>query len=207
MEGVSTQQTTAGNRRTLWILLAVFFVPWLLGTGLYFYLTETGIRPETTSKGTLIDPARPLEDVGLTTVDGEPVRLEDLKGRWTLVHIASSACEDPCPKNLYHMRQVRIALNKDIDRVQRLLVLTDTDRLETLRPLLEREYPQMKTATGTDQALSRFTHQFLETGSGREDWVFLVDPLGNLMMGFPPDLDPRGMLKDLKKLLKYSQIG
>jgi hypothetical protein len=102
---------------------------------------------------------------------------------------------------------VRIALNKDIDRVQRLLVLTDTDRLETLRPLLEREYPQMMTATGTDPALSTFTRQFLESGYGRDDWVFLIDPLGNLMMGFPPDLDPRGMLRDLKKLLKYSQIG
>jgi cytochrome oxidase Cu insertion factor (SCO1/SenC/PrrC family) len=207
MEGVSTNQAATRNRRTLWILLAVFVVPWMLGTGLYFYLTETGIRPETTSKGTLIDPARPLDDLALSTLEGEPLTLEDLKGRWTLVQIATSACADPCPQNLYHMRQVRIALNKDMDRVQRLLVLTDTERLDTLRPLLEREYPQMTVATGSEQAVAALTGQVLGAGPERADWVFLVDPLGNLMMGFPPSLDPRGMLKDLKKLLKYSQIG
>jgi cytochrome oxidase Cu insertion factor (SCO1/SenC/PrrC family) len=207
MQTVSTQAVGAGNRRTLWILLVVFFVPWLLGTALYFYFSETGIRPETASKGTLIDPARPLDPFALSTLDGEPFGLENLRGRWTLVHLGPSSCADPCQQNLYHMRQVRIALNKDMGRVQRLLVLTDSERLESLRPVLEREYPQMTTVTGSQQALEQMTGQFLDTGAHRDGWIYLVDPLGNLMMGFPPDLDPRGMLKDLRKLLKYSQIG
>jgi cytochrome oxidase Cu insertion factor (SCO1/SenC/PrrC family) len=207
MQTVSTQAVDAGNRRTLWILLVVFLVPWLLGTGLYFYFKETGIRPDTASKGTLIEPARPLEPFALSALDGETFGLEDLRGHWTLVYIAPSICADPCLQNLYHMRQVRIALNKDMGRVQRLLVLTDSERLESLRPVLEREYPQMETVTGSQQALAEMTDQFLGTGAHREGWIYLVDPLGNLMMGFPPDLDPRGMLKDLKKLLKYSQIG
>jgi len=37
--------------------------------------------------------------------------------------------------------------------------------------------------------------------------IYLVDPLGNLMMRFPPDLEPKSLLKDLKHLLKVSRIG
>ena len=39
------------------------------------------------------------------------------------------------------------------------------------------------------------------------DHIYLVDPLGNLMMRFPRDPDPSKMLKDLQRLLKYSGIG
>lgn len=207
MQGVSTQAVGTEKRYTLWVLFAVFFLPWLLGTGLYFYLSESGVHLQTASKGTLIEPARPLQPFALRTLDGEPVGLENLRGRWTLVYFTPSGCAEPCEQNLYHMRQVRIALNKDMGRVQRLLVLTDSEHLGSLRPLLKREYPQMMTATGSQQALAQMRGQVMGTGANREGWIYLVDPLGNLMMGFPPDLDPRGMLKDLRKLLKYSQIG
>ena len=37
--------------------------------------------------------------------------------------------------------------------------------------------------------------------------LYIIDPLGNLMMSYPPDINPRGIMKDLKKLLKFSRIG
>jgi len=46
-----------------------------------------------------------------------------------------------------------------------------------------------------------------EDGARAEDAIYLVDPLGNLMMRWPKDPDPKKISSDLKKLLKYSRIG
>lgn len=194
------------NRRTLWLLLAVFVLP-VAAAYVWFFNIE-GMRPGgTVNRGTLIDPAVPIEGFRLASLEGATFTASDLEGKWSLVTFVPSRCDAACEQNLYHMRQVRIALNKDMGRVRRLAVLTDTEDLAALRPRLDEAYPGMTVLTGEPQAVDALRGRFVGTGPGREDWIFLVDPLGNLMMGYAPDTDPRGMLKDLRKLLKYSQVG
>jgi hypothetical protein len=133
--------------------------------------------------GELIAP-RPLA--------GEP--LQALRGKWVLVSFDRAACDAYCERKLYYMRQVRRAHGKDHGRIERLWVLTDggAPRAELL-------------------AAIEGTHVSRVSPGGfpgeRSDHIYLVDPLGNLMMRFPRDPDPSRMLKDLQRLLKYSRIG
>jgi hypothetical protein len=125
-------------------------------------------------------------------VSGGP--LPSLRGKWVLVVFDSAACDAYCQQKLYYMRQIRRAQGKDQDRVERLWVITDGG---TPRPQLLEAYEgtHVSSASPGDFPGERRQH------------IYLVDPLGNLMMRFPPDPDPSKMLKDLQRLLKYSAVG
>lgn len=125
-------------------------------------------------------------------VSGAP--LPALRGKWVLVSFDEAACDAYCEKKLYYMRQVRRAQGKDQGRVERLWVITDTGKP---RPEL------LAAIAGTHLARSAPG----DFPGERAHHIYLVDPLGNLMMRFPRDPDPSKMLKDLQRLLKYSRIG
>ena len=145
--------------------------------------------PGTTSNyGELILPPRPLA--------GAP--LEALRGKWVLVSFDAAACDAYCERKLYFMRQVRRAQGKNQARVERLWVLPD--RAPPRAALLE-------AIEGTHLARDAgLAAQFPAAGAA-SDHLYLVDPLGNLMMRFPREPDPSRILKDLQRLLRVSQIG
>ena len=125
----------------------------------------------------------------LTPVSG----FEPLRGKWVLVAFDAAACDSYCEKKLYFMRQVRRAQGKDMDRVERLWVLTDAakPRLEVVAAV---EGTRIEKAEGLANAFP----------GNAADHIYLVDPMGNLMLRFPRDPDPSKMIKDLQRLLKYS---
>ena len=120
--------------------------------------------------------------------------LQPLRGKWVMVSFDEAACDAYCEKKLYYMRQIRRAQGKNQARVERLWVITDGG---TPRPEL------LAAVEGTH--LSRTSPG--EFPGRRSDHIYLVDPLGNLMMRFPRDPDPSRMLKDLQRLLRYSGVG
>ena len=123
-------------------------------------------------------------------LDPKPVSgFEPLRGKWVLVTFDAAACDAYCEKKLYFMRQVRRAQGKDMDRVERLWVLTDgaKPRAELLAAI---EGTRMQNLKPFDARSA--------------DHIYLVDPMGNLMLRFPRDPDPSKMIKDLQRLLKYS---
>jgi hypothetical protein len=128
------------------------------------------------------------------TVSGAP--LPALRGKWVMVMFDGAACDAYCEKKLYYMRQVRRAQGKDLGRVERLWVITDGGQPR----------PDVLAASEGTQ-LSRGSPAAAEFPGAARDHIYLVDPLGNLMMRFPRDPDPSRMLKDLQRLLKYSRIG
>ena len=164
-------------------LLAVLLAcaaPFVLGTAAWFFGWGTGSPG---NYGELIAP-RPLA--------GAP--FEELRGKWVLVSFDAAACDAYCERKLYFMRQLRTAQGKEQGRVERLWLLTDGG---TPRPEL------VAAIEGTH--LSRVKPDGFP---GRPaDHIYLVDPLGNLMLRFPRDPDPSKMLKDLQRLLKYSRVG
>ena len=120
--------------------------------------------------------------------------LDALRGKWLLVAFDAAACDAYCEKKLYFMRQARRAQGKEMERVERLWILTDEGppRAETLAAL-----------DGT-----KVTSFRLEGFPGSApDHIYVVDPLGNLMMRFPRDPDPSRIIKDLQRLLKLSRVG
>jgi hypothetical protein len=180
-------------------LLALLF---LAPVALSFYLYYGGWRATgDVSHGELITPARPLPKVSLSGPDGAaapPV----FEGKWSLIFAGDGKCDADCRRALYVTRQVRIALNQNMDRVQRVFLYRG-DCCE--EPYFSTEQPGL-IARDLDSAAGQELDAALLTmdGAGR---IWIADPLGNLVLSYPRDTDPRGMIADLKKLLKLSHIG
>ena len=186
------------------IFLAPTFVAWVM-----HHSSEEGWRPGgMTNKGLLVHPARPLDLPAEMTIGDASVN-DYLQGLWTLVYIGDADCDAVCNENLYKMRQIRIAQNENMNRVQRLYLVTGEVIPEPLASLLEKEYPELDVLPVSAAQAARFAPYFLIDGTPMQgaERVYVIDPLGNLMMYYPLNAEPGGMLKDLKKLLKYSKIG
>jgi len=114
-----------------------------------------------------------------------------LRGKWVLVSADDAACDAYCEKKLYFMRQVRRAQGKDMERIERLWLVSGggAPRAELLAAI-----EGTRVVALEDPAFTR-------------EHIYLVDPLGNLMLRFPRDADPSRMIKDLQRLMRYSRIG
>jgi hypothetical protein len=194
------------GRRQLVLLAAIFFVP--LAIAFWMYYGPTGWRPSgDASKGDLIDPARPLAALALTTADGTQTEPDFLRGKWSMVYVGDGLCDDRCRKALYLTRQSRMALNKDMDRVQRVFLVTGRC---CDRGFLGQEHPDLVVARVDDDASAALLEPFPTYGGvpladgGR---IFIVDPLGNLLMSYAPTAPDKALLTDMKKLLRLSHIG
>jgi cytochrome oxidase Cu insertion factor (SCO1/SenC/PrrC family) len=194
-----------GSRKQLWLLIAIFFAPLLFAFVMYY---GVGWRPAgSTNKGDLIDPPRPIAAEQLLSPQDQPIEEEIFKEKWTLVYIGNGRCDERCHEALTLMRQTRLALNDDAARVRRVFLATeaccDVEYLET-------EHPGLVTARADDEAdqellatFPRYQNVPVES-AGR---IYIVDPLGNLMMSYAPNAPQKALLEDLRKLLKLSHIG
>ena len=120
--------------------------------------------------------------------------LAPLRGKWVLVTLDPAACGPRCERKLYIVRQVRRAQGRNAERVERLWLLADgaTPRAELLAALDGSRIAAADTALAT---------------AFPGDYIYLVDPLGNLMMRFPAEPEAKRMIQDLERLLKYSSFG
>jgi cytochrome oxidase Cu insertion factor (SCO1/SenC/PrrC family) len=168
------------------------------------YLTYYVIKPEGRNNyGTLIDPREyPLPDLGATELDGDPASLANLKGKWLMVQVDGGDCNDACKKKLFTMRQLRLMQGKEMERIERVWLVNDKAPLETM---LIREYDGMEMLRVDAAKLKAWLP--VDAGTTLADHIYLIDPLGNLMMRFPRDPDPGKMKKDISKLLRASAIG
>jgi len=192
------QQRKRGRWKLL-LVVAVCAAPMIAS-----YLTYYVIKPESrTNYGTLLDPREyPIPPLGSTELDGKPVKLEDYKGKWVLLQVSGGECDEACKTRLFAMRQLRLMQGKEMERIERVWLITDAKPLDTM---LMREYD------GTD--MLRVDPKLLkawlptEAGTSVEDHLYMIDPRGNLMMRFPKDADPNKVKKDISKLLRASSIG
>jgi cytochrome oxidase Cu insertion factor (SCO1/SenC/PrrC family) len=196
------------RRRVLIGLALLFFAPLALAFFLYY-----GMRWHPSghlNHGDLIQPALPLPELSLRELDAAngDERLTQtgfLKGKWTLLYFGPGDCPAACRDDLYDTRQVRAALGKDSERVQRVFLAQGAC---CDRELLKTEHPDLITVRATDEAapLVELLHQS-QAGGVADGRVYLIDPLGNLMMSYGAGAPPKGMLEDLKKLLGLSHVG
>jgi cytochrome oxidase Cu insertion factor (SCO1/SenC/PrrC family) len=203
---MTTRINPALGRRRLLLLAALFMLPVFVAYGLYY----GGWRPSSTANhGELLQPARPVKDAALTLLSGESIRFSHWHGKWTLLLFSTAECLKPCERNLNNIRQIIAAQGKEAHRVRGVLVVTDGKALDWLRYAIK-DYPDMQVVIGSQAAVNSLAQQFvLPAGSPLDNLnrVYLVDPSGNFMMSYPSDADPTGINKDLKRLLRVSQIG
>ena len=189
-----SKQRNAG-RWKLFLILAVCASPVIAS-----YLTYYVIKPETrTNYGDLIDPRAYQVPA---TLDGGATSLGAFKGKWVMLQVGNAECADNCRKHLHDMRQLRLAQGKDKDRIERVWLITDDKPLETV---LMREYDGTHMLRAKPEALRPWLPA--DSGASPSDHIYMIDPLGNLMMLFAKDADPSKVKKDIAKLQKASHRG
>jgi len=186
--------------RMLYLLLAVCVAPVIASYTAYYLLPPSG----RTNYGALIEPQRPLPALALQRLDGTAVPAASLRGSWLMAQVDAGGCDAACEKKLWQMRQVRLTTGKDADRVQRVWLIVDDAPLATS---VIREYDGTIFLRARADEVAAFLPLPSEPAATLADHIWLIDPLGNLMLRWPKDADPNRMKKDLIKLLKASGIG
>ncbi len=198
----NTVNQKKSNRRKLIIVLSIFALPVVLSTMLYI----SGWRPaETGNYGELIQPARFIEDMAFQSMDGKNVQLSELHRKWTMIYFDTASCPAECIERIYFMRQTHRSQGKYLDKIQRVLILTDNKGIDSLNAKLT-DYPEMRVLTAGKENLSRLYQEFglLTQADVEQRNIFLLDQQGNLMMRYKSTSEPAGVRKDFERLLKYS---
>ena len=195
-------------RVTLILLVLVFVVP--VGVAIVLHSIGDGFKTTaTTNWGSLVTPVRPVANFSATTTDERKFDREMLLGKWTMFYIDSADCDESCFNNLYTIRQSRLGMGGEKDRVQRVMLLTDEGNSQQIEKITS-EHAGMDIIrldnTARQEVLKSFEFEGL-LGASTAQRIYFIDPLGNLMMHYENNVNPRGVVKDLERLLKYSRIG
>jgi len=175
-------------------MAAVAVLPVLTAYAMYYLWRPMAF----TNYGQLIPPM-PVADLAARQPDGTQFKLAALSGKWVFVIVDSGACDEYCRRKLYTIRQVRLTQGKDMERVERAWLIDDD---QPPAPELALEYQ------GTHRIYARGSPLLrqLPADTSVHDHIYIVDPLGNLMLRYPRDADPSKVKKDLTKLLQVSRI-
>lgn len=195
------------GRFMLLLLASLFFGPLLLASIWYDHADRWPLPEQRANHGQLISPPQPLVGLQLQDLQGLPLAEDAWQGRWLLVYPGLPTCNAECENLLYQIRQVRTALGKETERLQRIYLLAevprDPARLEALHSL----HPDLLLAVlASPETVAQFPDADAATlWSGQQ--LYVVDPLGNLMMRYGATQEPKDILTDLKRLLRLSHIG
>lgn len=180
---------------TLWVLVAVCAFPMVASWLLYFY--PDLLPNKQVNNGELIQPSVDLPPVNFQTVDKQGLTASDFQGFWTLMTLGGDDCGDICRQHIHDFRQIRLALGKDMYHIQRLLVLTQAEQAEGFYELLG-NHKGMRVAIDGDHAFEGILHR----PRGSLDAVYLIDPMGKIMMRYSPEVPASDILEDMQRLLK-----
>lgn len=169
--------------------------------------------PEDSSNyGTLVSPQRPIpqaQALKLTTLDGKPFDLQSLKGKWLLVAADGAECPESCARKLFITRNTHASQGKNVDRLARVWLITD-DAVVPDKVLEAYKGTVMLRADPDQLAQFLLARERAAAVAGQEalqDPIWVIDPLGNLMLQFPAQADGVKVRKDISKLVYSSRIG
>lgn len=189
---MNDRQRTRGRLQFL-LIAAMFFVPLLFAAWLYY--SGDALQPDSRANhGALLEPIVNLEDA----VPGSMIHGSR---NWRLVYTADDGCGEPCRKGLYTLRQSRLMLGKEMDRLERVF-LHGAEPPDTLLDAEEHQGLVALHDTALQAVLEEKRPESLPPGG-----YYLIDPHGNLVLYFSPDIKPRDLVDDIKRLLKLSRIG
>ena len=196
--------TTVEHNRGRWplvLLLVVFISPVLFA----LLWSPTGY----VNRGELVEPARPVSTLPFQTLDGRQQSLAELDPKWTYVYFANDGCGRDCQVVVDELLRIRLSRGTHRDRIHIFLAI-----IPSAKTLVSRGHPAEHTALTTGylkpEVLSLWQAKFTVTGgtyppeAGR---IYLLDPLGNLMMSYPSQAGPEDIRKDIARLLRASRIG
>ena len=175
-------------KKEFWMLLAMFIMPIAFGT-LFFYANPNYFSESTVNYGDLVRPVIATDESDIE-IDGSA----SLQGIWTIVYV-SSRCDEACEKAVADMKTIRTLMNTDMRRIQRMIIIEDSS-------IPTSDDKGLIKAKVTSEKLTHSLKKYTENA------IYLIDPIGNIMLYYEPqNIDIRLVIKDLKRLFKYSRIG
>ena len=180
--------------RIYFILIILSFIgPLIFATLMYIYRDSLPIAPPSTN-GELLES---MINIHKNSTNEKTLKTFSNK-KWSLIFVVrGNKCNKTCSETLHLIRQTRISLNQDSSRVMNI-VITD-QKNDDIEGLINADYKNINKLI--DPKL--LDNELLNNGT-----LYISDPLGNIFMFYNKEnLNFKGLRKDLKKVLKISQIG
>lgn len=193
------------NKVTLILIVIVCTAPIILANALFYVAPEWLSGTKGIQHGELLPNAVPLKNFEARSLDDQSAYgVEELKGHWRLITMANlDDCDDACELELIQLRQLRLALGEDLQRL-RNVIMTRQDVSDGNLKKYQEAFPRFDIIGEADEVIQQIKQAFnspVKVGD-----VFLVDPLGNLVMRYESGSGPEGKVDDLRRLFKYSQL-
>lgn len=184
------------SRRMILLVGAVCLAPFVASFTLYHFWQPSG----RINYGDLVEGVVLPTGALAPNASGKPFDFAQVRGRWVFVTVDSGACDDYCQNKLWKMRQVRLTQGKYLERIERVMLVNDG---QDVAPAVVKEHDGLWIAGAQGSpALVALPYRDLQ-----RDHIYMVDPLGNVVLRYPKDADPNRMKKDLTRLLRVSRIG
>lgn len=196
----TTSTAPQRSRSTLWLLISITVLPFVAA---YIYY-NFGDFKTFSNNGDLINPVIDIQALKLSDDTGQALERESLTKKWRMFLIVGENCDEACQSSLFVMRQLNVALGKNYDRFRHMLIHTAPMSIE-LAELIHTEYKDALHAYSDNDVLSAALKPADEKPYSNS--ILIMDPIGNIMMRFKADMNPKIILRDLNRLLKISQIG
>ncbi len=201
-------------RLTLLIIAAMFLLPlmlaWLMYSGTLSYEPGSG-----RNLGTLIKPPVLIDWHDVNRVkrqkDTQPAlttAADELLEHWVILYPVPAICDAACQQRVSSLRQIHRATGRHQSRVRLALLLDDTspgETAKTLQAMYEKFTLIRDPCASLSKALAAIPAGTPGMSATKGD-IYLIDPLGNIMMYYAADADPNHIRKDLKRLLTWSKL-
>lgn len=187
------------NPYAVWFVVLAFIAPVALAYFMFYFVEVTSF----TNKGEIFKPVIAIETLGLRDETGAVIPKDKLTYKWRIYSFVGSHCDEDCNKRLYDVKQMHTRLGKDAHRLIQVIVHIDIAD-SSLTELIKKEYPAALNLYGDEDELAAAIRNNAQL---RDNEIYIMDPMGNIMMRFKKDQPVEDIHFDLRKLLKASQIG
>ena len=186
------------GRLALVAIALMFFVPIFVSWYLVFFSDyKDGIK--TVNNGVLISPIINLSNLDMKSFSDDKIYSQDRT--WILAFLIKQDCNKLCQENLYQIRQIRLAIGKDQDKLERLVLSKASLDWDNYK----KEYPGQKYIDSSMINFDRIVSAFKSNPELKADSIYLIDPYGNLMMQYKNGTEPTGIIKDIERLIRNAR--
>ena len=194
---MSLSQKNKGKLTLIGIFL-LFFIPIIASWYLVFY-TDFMQDSQGIQHGTLVSPVVSIGSIKAKEIS--TMSEVEITKKWVLVFIQNNVCDESCNERLYQLRQIRLALGEDRDKVDRLVIFNQINDYNELKD----SYSGQKFIDNSFKDYQFLVKKFNVVHSDKTNPIFLLYPYGFLMMQYPQGTDPKGIIKDIERLIKNSK--
>ncbi|MDG2253188.1 MAG: hypothetical protein P8K73_06060 [Methylophilaceae bacterium] len=175
-----------------------FFIPIFVSWYLVFF-SDYKESIKTVNNGELISPIVNLGEINMLSFTDDKVYNQERK--WILVFLVNEECNELCQENLYQIRQIRLAIGRDQDKLERLIISSTKLDWTSYR----KDFPGQKFIDDSMSNFDKIINTFTSNQELKRNSIYLIDPYGNLMMQYKKGTKPNGIIKDIERLIKNAR--